>query len=461
MKQFQSSAKYRLQSPESCRFCGIFVIVQTRFYHLDIPVTEFLPDKVVYFLYGDTHLIFFHVICYFFRNRIEHGKNPFVHICHLCCRHLCRNFRFLQIHHNETGSIPYFVGKVSAGLYSLPVETHIITRCISGDQSQTQCICTVFVNNFQRIDTISQRFTHLSSLRITNQTMEEYGMERCFSRLLIAGENHTDYPEENDIITGYQHICRVEIIHLFGFFRPAQCGKWPQCRGEPGIQRILILMEMSMSAFGTYCRHFFCHYSLSAFITIISRNPVPPPQLTGDTPVTDIVGPVKICLLHTFRKKLNLTIFDTFYCRFDQFIHLYKPLLFNHRFYGSTAAVMGSYIMRMRNNLYQKACFFQIFYQCLPALITIHTFIFSCQTVHGGIVIDNHYFFQIMTFSNFKVIRVMSRCNLYTAGSKFPVNIGIRNNRNLPVCHWQLQHLSDNVLVSFIFRIDRNSCITK
>ena len=35
------------------------------------------------------------------------------------------------------------------------VETHIITRSISGDQCQTQGICTVLVNDFQRIDTVS------------------------------------------------------------------------------------------------------------------------------------------------------------------------------------------------------------------------------------------------------------------------------------------------------------------
>ena len=229
MKQFQSSAKNSFQSPESCRFSSVFVIVQTRFYHLDVPVAEFLPDKIIHFLYCDTHLVFFHVICYLFGNCVEHGKNPFIRICHLRCRHLCRNFRFLQIHHNETGSIPYFIGKVSACLYSFPIETHIVTRCISGNQCQTQCICSVLVDDFQRINTISQRLTHFSSQGITNQTMEEYGMERCFSCLFITGENHTDYPEENDIVTGYQYIGRIEIIHLFCFFRPAQCGEWPQC----------------------------------------------------------------------------------------------------------------------------------------------------------------------------------------------------------------------------------------
>ena len=42
------------------------------------------------------------------------------------------------------------IGKVSAVLYSLPVETHIITRCIAGDQGHTQGVCAVFVDYLQR-----------------------------------------------------------------------------------------------------------------------------------------------------------------------------------------------------------------------------------------------------------------------------------------------------------------------
>ena len=72
--------------------------------------------------------------------------------------------------------------------------------------------------------------------------MDQYGIERAFSGLLIAGEYHTDNPEEDDIITGYQHIRRIEIFQFFGLLRPAQGRERPQGRGEPGIQGVLILL---------------------------------------------------------------------------------------------------------------------------------------------------------------------------------------------------------------------------
>ena len=55
--------------------------------------------------------------------------------------------------------------------------------------------------------------------------------------LLITGEYHADNPEEDDIITGYQHVRRIEIFQLFGLLRPAQGRKRPQGRGEDVYKR--------------------------------------------------------------------------------------------------------------------------------------------------------------------------------------------------------------------------------
>ena len=148
----------------------------------------------------------------------------------------------LHIHHDETGCVPYLVCEVTACFHSLPVETHVVARCISGDQRHTQGICAVLVDNLKRIDTIAKRLTHLASLAVAYQTVDQDGVERTLAGLLISGEYHTDNPEEDDIVTGYQHVGRVEVFQLLGFFRPAQGRERPQCRGEPGIQGILILL---------------------------------------------------------------------------------------------------------------------------------------------------------------------------------------------------------------------------
>ena len=175
--------------------------------------------------------------------------------------------------------------------------------------------------------------------------MEQYGLEGLLSHLLVSGEDHTDDPEEDDIITGYQDIGRIKILQILGLLRPAQGLKRPQCGGKPGIQRIGILCKVGAAALGAYLRHLLGYDYLAAVIAVICGNPVAPPQLAADTPVTDIVRPVEVVLLHALGDQLDLTVLYRFSCRLDQFIHLYEPLVFYHRLDGGLATVMGTYVV--------------------------------------------------------------------------------------------------------------------
>ena len=112
---------------------------------------------------------------------------------------------------------------------------------------------------------------------------------------------------------------------------------------------------MCASTLRAFAWCFLGNYHFSALIAVISRNPVSPPELSGNTPVTDIVCPVKVGLFHTLRKQCDLIVFDCIDCRLDQFIHFYEPLLLDHRLYGRMTTVMCSDIMGMRYNLYQKS----------------------------------------------------------------------------------------------------------
>ena len=165
--------------------CVSSSLLQTRFYHLDVPVAELLPDEIVNLLYGDAQLVLVHVFGHILCQAVDLGQDP---ACLPSVRSSedprCRTSRFLHVHHDKTGCVPYLVGKVPAGLHTLPVETHVVAGCVTGHQRQTQRICAVFVDHFQRIDTVAQGFTHLSSLAVTNQTVDQYGVERDLSGLL-------------------------------------------------------------------------------------------------------------------------------------------------------------------------------------------------------------------------------------------------------------------------------------
>ena len=286
-------------------------------------------------------------------------------------------------------------------------------------------------------------------------------MERTLTGLLDTREYHTDYPEEDDIITGYQHIRRIEILQFLCLLRPAQRRERPQCGREPGIQRILILLEVSTSALRTFLRHGFCYHNLTALLAVVSRNPVSPPQLTGNAPVTDAFQPVQIRLAEAFRNKLQFAALQRFDRRFCHLLHTYKPLLLYHRLNGSLASVMSTYIMRMRNHLHQQSQIFQILHHRLTCFIAIHSVVFAAWTVNGRIVMHDAQLRQVVASSHLKVVRVMSRGNLHAAGTEFLIHILIRNHRNLAIGKWQLQHLANQILITFILRINCYCRITQ
>ena len=286
-------------------------------------------------------------------------------------------------------------------------------------------------------------------------------MERLLAGLFQSGKYHSDNPEEDDIVTGYQNVCRIEIIQFFGLIRPAKGRERPQCRREPGIQSILILFHMGTSTLRALLWHLFCYHHLSALFTVVRRDTVSPPELTGNTPVTDAFQPVHICLSKTFRNEFQSTGFQRLNGRFCKLIHFYKPLRFDQRFYGRFTTVMSTYIVYMICDFYKKSHLIQFLNDSFSCLVTIHACINAAIFIDGGIIIHDVDFRQVMAFSNFKIVWVMSRCNLHTAGTKLFIYIFISNDRNLFIYDRKQQCLSDNILISLIFRVYSNCRISQ
>ena len=66
-----------------------------------------------------------------------------------------------------------------------------------------------------------------------------------------------------------------------------------------------------------------------------------------------------------------------------------------------------------------------------------------------------------MSFTNLKVVRVMSRCNLNNTCTEFHINIFIGYNRDFSVDKRKHYLLANDVLVSVIVRVYGNCSITK
>ena len=186
-----------------------------------------------------------------------------------------------------------------------------------------------------------------------------------------------------------------------------------------------------------------------------------PPKLTGNTPVFDIFEPVEINLVEPFRNKLRLAAANGINCRLCQWLHLYKPLLGNSRFYGCSAAIASADIVVIIFDFNQCPFCFQIGNNGFPCFVTIHAGILRIIVCNFCIVSHNIDDWQVMPQTNFKVVRVVGWGNLYNACSEVHFYIVIGNNRNFPMYQRQNQSLANQMLIPFIIRVDCNGRITQ
>ena len=216
----------KLQCPNCSCLRLIAIVPQTWLNHLNVPVTELFPYEIIYLLKSNTHLVAVKIFCYFLNQTVALCQNPL--ICHsqifqwnIVC------WCLFHVHHDKAWCIPDLVCKVSWCLNTLIVETHIVSWCVSCHKCHTKCISAVLVNNFKRINSVSKWFTHLAALWVSYKTMNQYSMEWLLSCMLNTWEYHTDNPEENDIISCYKNVCRIEIFVLWCLLWPAKCREWP------------------------------------------------------------------------------------------------------------------------------------------------------------------------------------------------------------------------------------------
>ena len=173
--------------------------------------------------------------------------------------------------------------------------------------------------------------------------MDQHILERALSGLLQRREHHADDPEEDDVVACHEDIGRIEVPELRCIIRPAQCRERPEGGGEPGVKGIRILREMSAAALRAHIRRSASSDNdFSAIIAVVCRNPMSPPQLSGNAPVLDILQPVRVCFFKVLRHEIQIVSLHDLKRCLRHLVHLHKPLRLEHRLNRRVAAVVRS-----------------------------------------------------------------------------------------------------------------------
>ena len=110
-------------------------------------------------------------------------------------------------------------------------------------------------------------------------------------------------------------------------------------------------------------------------------------------------------------------------------------------------------------DLDQTAFCLQICNDCLAALVAVHTLVLAAVCVDGCIVVEHQNLLQIMAQTHLKVVRVVARRGLDTAGTELLVDIIVGKDRNLTADDRQDCLFADQVLIALVVRIDCNAGI--
>src|ERR1019366_10681101 len=125
-----------------------------------------------------------------------------------------------SVHLAKTRRVPKF-GREIAALYDLFfIEANVLAARRNAHQAESQTVRAVFVDQLERIRRVAQRFRHLPTLLIPNQSREKNVAEWNvvfdaigFSRFEFQpGNDHARNPKENNVRRSHENAGRIEFL---------------------------------------------------------------------------------------------------------------------------------------------------------------------------------------------------------------------------------------------------------
>src|SRR5690625_3502393 len=134
--------------------------------------------------------------------------------------------------------------------------------------------------------------------------MDEHIFKWLFPCKFLRLENHPCYPEKDDVVASYECLSREVTFVIRRFcIRPAHSRERPKGGGEPCIKYIFILFPILMIT-----RGFSSYIDFSCFFMVPGRNPVAPPQLSRNYPITNVFHPVEVRPFESFWEEIDFIV---------------------------------------------------------------------------------------------------------------------------------------------------------
>ena len=430
---------------------------QSRLAQLDEPVAVGVPDEVVDLRGRDADLKGVHVVGDFLHERVELAQHPLILQLQLLGQ---LDMVDGEVHHHKAAGIPDLVGEVAQGLALLNVEARVIAGRVAGDEVEAQRVRAVLLRHLQRVDAVAEGLGHLAALVVADEAVDEHRLERLLLHLLHAGEDHARDPEEDDVVARDHDGRGIPILEVGGVqIRPAKRGERPECRGEPGVEHVLLAGEVHAAALFALAWVLAADIDVAAVVAVPRGDLVTPPQLAGDAPVMHILHPVDIGLGEALGHKLDGAVLHDADGLLGERLHLHEPLRGDEGLDIVVAAVAGADVVGVRLGLDEVALLLKVLDDGIAALVAVHAVVGAAVFVDGAVVGDNADDLKVVAQADLEVVRVVGGGHLDRARAEADLAVFVAHDGNFAVHDRQDALLADEVLELFVLGVDRDAGI--
>jgi hypothetical protein len=385
------------------------------------------------------------------------------------------------VHQCELRGVEELGGEVAGGLRRVLTDRQVGAGVGTAGEGEAQGIRTVVTDPVHRVDAVAQGLRHLAAVLVTDEAVEEdvgEGHLRASAtlggtRAGLAGtesgtvdgvgegaeHHHAGDPEEQDVVAGDQHGGRIELRELIGLVRPAHRGERPQCRGEPGVQDVALLVPAltgRLLVVGTAADDL-------AVRSVPDRNPVTPPQLTGDAPVVHVVDPVEPARLLGGGVDDGVALTDGVSGHLRELVDLDPPLLGQARLDGLAGALGVTHGVDVGVDALEDAA---LLVECQADLLTgleaVHAVELRAGARDVAGLVDDLGNLEVVALAHGEVVRVVRRGDLHHAGAELRVDVVVGDDDHAASLDERVrQRRADEVFVALVIRVDGDGDIAE
>ena len=191
-------------------------------------------------------------------------------------------------------------------------------------------------------------------------------------------------------------------------------------------------------------------------------NAMPPPKLSADAPVLNVVHPLVVGLGPVFRHEFDFAGLDRFDRRPGQRFDVHIPLIGQVRLDDRSTSVAPWYFGFVVFDLVQQAERVEVLDDFLSSDKAVKPAIgLRDRVIDRGVIVKNIVLGQIVTLADFIIIEIVCRRDLDATSAELGIDIFVGDDRHLSFDQRQQDLFANQVLVSLVFGMNRNRAVAQ